>query len=296
MTNRQLWTRRVRGHDAVGTREIDHMGGLAKTMPRTSFLFLVGAVAICGLPPLNGFVSELLIYLGLFRTLGLDHGRPWTAAAAAVPALAMIGALAVACFVKVFGAVFLGTARRSRRAHEAPGSMVVPMAALALCCLAIGVVPILTAPILDRAVAAWTRAPANPSLASLVPFHWISLLGGALIVAIVLGRTLLAGRKGAEVVTWDCGYAASSTRIQYTSSSFAEMLVGLFRWVLRPRTHPPHVKGVFPAGTGFESHVDDTMLEGVMSPVARIVLDVSRPAASWAYRTWLSCSRASASS
>src|SRR5262249_22056521 len=77
---------------ATHTREIDHLGGLGKAMPYTGLAFLLGAVAICGLPPLNGFVSELLIYLGLFRTLGIDGGPSWDAAAFVAPALALIGA------------------------------------------------------------------------------------------------------------------------------------------------------------------------------------------------------------
>ena len=104
---------------ATHTREIDHLGGLAKAMPWTSLCFLVGAVAICGLPPLNGFVSEFLIYLGLFGTLGHGGGPSFAGAAFAAPALALIGALAVACFVKVYGAVFLGTAR-SEHARARP--------------------------------------------------------------------------------------------------------------------------------------------------------------------------------
>ena len=122
---------------ATGTREIDRLGGLAKAMPRTSLAFLVGAVAICGLPPLNGFVSELLIYLGLFGTLGIGEGSACPLAAFAAPALALIGGLAVACFVKVFGAVFLGSARTevARHAHESAGSMLGPMGVLMGCCL-----------------------------------------------------------------------------------------------------------------------------------------------------------------
>src|SRR5581483_4284440 len=93
---------------ATHTREIDHLGGLARVMPRTALAFMIGAVAICGLPPLNGFVSELFIYLGLLRTaLANLDARTWAAAALAVPALALIGALACACFVKVYAAVFL---------------------------------------------------------------------------------------------------------------------------------------------------------------------------------------------
>ncbi len=117
---------------AAHTREIDHLGGLAKAMPWTALCFLVGAVAICGLPPLNGFVSEFLIYLGLFGTARHQHGPTFAGAAFAAPALALIGALAVACFVKVYGAVFLGTARseHAEHAHESPLSMLGPMGVL----------------------------------------------------------------------------------------------------------------------------------------------------------------------
>src|SRR5207248_7034089 len=80
---------------ATHTREIDHLGGLARAMPWTGLCFLVGAVAICGLPPLNGFVSEFLIYLGLFGTLLPKDGSSFAGAAFAAPALALIGALAV---------------------------------------------------------------------------------------------------------------------------------------------------------------------------------------------------------
>ncbi len=133
---------------AAHTREIDHLGGLAKAMPWTSLCFLVGAVAICGLPPLNGFVSEFLIYLGLFGTLGNGEGASFAGAAFAAPALALIGALAVACFVKVYGAVFLGTARseHARHAHESPPSMLGPMGVLVACCFLIGLAPLLIAP------------------------------------------------------------------------------------------------------------------------------------------------------
>jgi formate hydrogenlyase subunit 3/multisubunit Na+/H+ antiporter MnhD subunit len=108
---------------AAHTREIDELGGLAKRMPWTSFAFLVGSVAICGLPPLNGFVSELLVYLGLFEVARLPRGVLWLVGAIGAPTLALIGALALACFVKVFGAMFLGEPRWAVRSHWT-GSMV----------------------------------------------------------------------------------------------------------------------------------------------------------------------------
>ena len=112
-------------------------------MPQTASLFAIGAAAICGLPPLNGFVSELLVYVGLLRVAADGVAGAWSAAPLAAPLLAMAGALAIACFVKVFGAVFLGPRRseHAARAHESPRSMRLAMALLALGCVAVGTLP-----------------------------------------------------------------------------------------------------------------------------------------------------------
>ncbi|MBI1903199.1 MAG: hydrogenase [Planctomycetia bacterium] len=262
---------------AAGTREIDHLGGLARKMPWTALAFLAGAVAICGLPPLNGFVSELLIYLGLFRTLGFGKEPSLAGAAFAVPALALIGALAVACFVKVFGAVFLGTARSQHadHAHESPRSMLVPMAVLAGCCLAIGLAPQIAAPVLAKGISAW--APNVPSVAqqlsSLAPLNWISIMGVLLIAGLAAGGALLSMRLRRSVVekgpTWGCGYVAPTPRMQYTSSSFAQMLVLLFGWALRPRTHRPKNLPLFPRQGDFHSEVPDPALDEGLLPAFR---------------------------
>jgi len=261
---------------AVHTREIDHLGGLLRAMPRTAICFLIGAVAICGLPPLNGFVSEFLIYLGLFRTL-LPEELVWPSAAFGAPALALMGVLAAACFAKVFGAVFLGAARsdHARHAHESDLPMLVPMLLLSGCCIAIGVAPLAVAPTLQAGVAAWAGAAPLPAqtLTALAPLGWISVMAGVLIVLTVLGGgwywLRLRQQSVGSTVTWDCGYAAPTARMQYTSSSFAEMLVKLFGWALRPRTriHPP--QGLFPRDGEFESHVPDTVLDGAVLPAFR---------------------------
>jgi len=262
---------------AAHTREIDRLGGLAKVMPRTSLCFLVGAVAICGLPPLNGFVSEFLIYLGLFGTLVNGEGTSFAGASFAVPALALIGALALACFVKVYGAVFLGTARseHARHAHESPPSMLGPMGVLVACCFLIGLAPLLIAPILQEGVSAWAPnlKDAGPRLATLAPLEWITSMGLLLNLAVLLGGVVLWMRLGRGVVeegvTWGCGYVAPTPRMQYTSSSFAQMLVGMFGWVLRPRTHHPKDLPLFPPETYFHSEVPDVVLDVVVLPTFR---------------------------
>jgi len=264
---------------ATHTREIDHLGGLSKRMPHTALAFVVGAVAICGLPPLNGFVSELFIYLGLFRTLGFGEGRSWVGAAFAAPALALIGALAVSCFVKAFGVVFLGSARTAHAEHakESGPSMTGPMALLAAACFFIGLAPSLVTPVLDRAIAAWAPGlrPGDLRLASLAPLGWISvtelgLVGVIIAASVYLHFRLRSGEVGLAA-TWGCGYAIPSATMQYTSSSFAATLVGLFASVLRPRVRLTPVEGFFAHDGRFESDVPDTVLDGMIQPSVRSI-------------------------
>ena len=261
---------------ATHTRQIDRLGGLARHMPWTATLFGVGAVAICGLPPLNGFVSEFLLYLGL---LGAAQSAPGAvrAAAFAAPTLALSGALALACFVKVYGAVFLGTARSAaaEHAHEAPPTMTIPMGVLATGCALVGLAPFLLAPMLDRALANWLPSTAGtaPSVAQVAALQSIGLLAAALLVlglalgVILRGRLRRGGATAAS--TWGCGYLAPSPRIQYTASSFVQMLVELFSGVLRSQTRAPAVRDVFPAPASFSTQVADPVLDGQILPWSR---------------------------
>jgi hydrogenase-4 component B len=259
------------------TRDIDHLGGLAKRMPWTSVAFLVGAVAICGLPPLNGFISEFLIYLGLFSTLGNGLGSSFSWAAFAAPALALIGALALACFVKVYGAIFLGTPRSeiAEHARESPRSMLVPMAVLVAFCFLIGLAPLVTMPVLGRAISDWAPDQKGVSnrLTELVPLSWLTTMSLTLMAALAIAGTLLwmRLRSNDRVAgpTWGCGYAAPTPRMQYTASSFAQILVSLFGWVLRPRTQRPKDLPLFPRTAQFHSEVPDAVLDEAVLPTIR---------------------------
>jgi hydrogenase-4 component B len=169
-------------------------------MPRTGLLFLTGAVAICGLPPLNGFVSEFLVYLGLFGTL---NGAGARFAAFAAPLLALVGGLAVSCFVKAFGAVFLGEPRTAdgAGAHDAP-LLTGPMTVLAACCALIGLAPFAPAPLLQRAAAAVAGpdAPPLPLLRHSAPLGMLAFLHVALAIALIACQQGLATTGGAEGV------------------------------------------------------------------------------------------------
>lgn len=253
---------------AVGHREIDRMGGLARALPWTSSCFLVGAVAIAGLPPLNGFVSELLLYLGFMQASTLGSGFGVGMIALGVPVLALTGALAVACFVKVYGAVFLGNPREqtTRRAHEAPWSMRLPMLLLCVGCVAIAVFARGLVGMLDRVTAVWTGGSLEGDPLGLAPFGLVGA-GSALLLILALCIVAWARRSPGAVPTWDCGYARPTARMQYTSSSFAALLTRSFRWVLRTREHRPRVERLLPEPSRFETHVPDTVQDGLLVPV-----------------------------
>jgi formate hydrogenlyase subunit 3/multisubunit Na+/H+ antiporter MnhD subunit len=262
---------------STGTRSLDALGGVAAAMPATALLFLVGAVAIVGLPPLNGFVSELLIYSGLLRAVTSADGGIWLVAALAVPALALVGGLALACFAKVAGAVFLGTPRHQSvsAGADAPGSMLAPMAGLALACAAIGVAPAALAPALAAACA--------DSLGSAAPIEApFAAISGVALAALVLSagvglalRARLTRAPFAAAATWDCGYAAPGARMQYSASSFAEPLVRVFSFALLPQIRAPRLASVFPAPAAFHSVVVDAVLDRLLLPAARTFGEVT---------------------
>ncbi|MBN2705653.1 MAG: hydrogenase [Deltaproteobacteria bacterium] len=259
---------------ATHTRRIDQLGGLAQRLPWTAVLFLIGAVAICGLPPLNGFVSEFFVYLGVFKTF-MVPGNSGLMVGVAAPVLAMIGALAIACFVKVYGAIFLGTPRSPAAASalEAPGVMLAPMLVLAGLCLVLGLAPGLVVPVLEQAIAAWlpvSLSTDSPILAGLIPFSAISWSAFLLLSLVLL--PVLCVRRGRKpwsrrkVVTWDCGYAAPTAGMQYTASSFARTLLGLFAWVLKPEVRGPEIRGIMPEKSRLHSHVAELVLDRALIP------------------------------
>jgi formate hydrogenlyase subunit 3/multisubunit Na+/H+ antiporter MnhD subunit len=262
---------------ATGTREIDRLGGLIKTMPWTGLAFVIGAAAISGLPPLNGFISEWLIYSGSLEALSETGDTAVAPHLAVVAGLALIGGLATACFAKAFGIVFLGEARsrEAERAHECPGAMLIPMLVLALACVLIGLLAPVVVGALQPAVAQLANLPADTlstSLASIVrPLAGVTrvalaLMGTAALVAVA--RRYLLGRRRADIgVTWDCGYATPTPRMQYTASSFAQPLTALFAALLRPHTDHEGPRGLFPEHARFSTHTADVFAQRVYQPV-----------------------------
>jgi hydrogenase-4 component B len=263
---------------ATGTREMSRLGGLWRTMPWTAGLFALGALAIAGLPPLNGFVSEWLVYLGLFDAVASRGVAAW-AAVPAVVLLGVTGALALACFVKVCGVVFLGLPRTesAARAHEIGWRMRAPMLVLGCVCVAIGLAPILCWSPLARATAVWWPEWAGtPTPAPLVTLGWCHLALASLAMLAAMGLWRRVKRNGfTRAVTWDCGYAIPTSRMQYTAGSFAGIITSWFAWILRPQRHSHPADGPFPKQASFEEHTPETVLEHLVEPAGSVVMRIS---------------------
>lgn len=265
----------------AGTRQLDRLGGLWRRMPRTGVCFLVGASAISGLPLLNGFCSEFVIYLGLFTVAVQPDPLLALLAAAVVGVLAMVGGLSTATFVRSVGTVCLGRPRseRAAHAHESPSSMTAPLAVLAALCALVGLAPWSVVPLLDAALACCGLPAPAPSLGALVPFAVLSAVSlGCTAAAAALLWWLVAARRRTPplpaVGTWDCGYSdASAGRLQYTGASFAQFAVRILDWTARESTAIRRPLGLFPAPRTFVRRTLEPLLRGWLWPLAHRLAD-----------------------
>jgi hydrogenase-4 component B len=257
----------------TGTREIDRMGGLARRMPITSPLFLIGSLAICGLPPLNGFVGELFLYVGAI-TDGVV--APMPLAALVAPVLALVGGLAVITFVKLYGIIFLGAPRSDAAAHghEATTTMTGPMILLATGCLVAGMAPVLLVKVVTPAVSFYgdLTAPAIALVTSQVPLVPLTIVNILLIsLVLVIGAVYLRRLRSlpsSQGSTWGCGYSEPTPRMQYTGTSFSEMVVNLLGAIVSPKRRRPVLESAIPpAGSRFDYTVTETVLDRILTPI-----------------------------
>ncbi len=263
----------------TGSTDLDALGGLQRRMPTTSLTFLVGAAAICGLPPLNGFVSEWLIYVGAFRG-GASLPAGWALSSViAVLALALIGGLAAACFVKAYGVVFLGQPRTDApsHAHESGVSMRIAMILTSVLCLAIGVWPSgavrMVAP--ATGLGDFVERDAGSAAGALPAITSVALVIIACAGLLALLRALLLRRRVvARAATWGCGYAAPTARMQYTAASFAQPVLEPFAPVIYSQTQAEGPQGYFPSTAYYAEHVGDMAGERILLPASRRLMRI----------------------
>ena len=274
--------------DLGGTRDTTKLGGLATQAPRAATLFGLGSMAAAGLPPLSGFLSEWLLFLGLARVAQLPGGTPavdtmWVLATLAIAGLALAGALGLAFFVQTFGLTWLGTPRHTLAPYTHPPALLRPLYVLAAFAMALGLCTWLLVPMLDPLLQDW--ASTTELTLAIAPLFWPSVMGaGVYAVTALLAWVVLRRMRDNGVVygpTWDCGYAEPTPRIQYTSVSFSQWPVSLLSFFLLPRESLP------------STHTQADRPFSRPAPFARVIVDVPlermlvpamRQLASWSAR------------
>ncbi len=238
-----------------GLRDLGKMGGLMRVMPYTAFFFLVGALAISALPPLNGFVSEWLTFQAALMSPALDHGVLRSIIPLAAAALALAGALTAMCFVKVFGVAFLGVPRSVEAVggREAGRWEQLGMAWLAALCVILGLCPVwmiglmdpIALSLLDYSLAYTNAAthwlwltPVSPDRASYSPVLFFIVIVAVVLAAFWLVRLLYHGRLR-RTAAWDCGYPEQNARMQDTAEGFAQPIRQIFAPVYEIESHHP---------------------------------------------------------
>ncbi len=254
--------------EETGTRDIEKMGGLVKTMPWTAGLFLIGAIAISALPPLNGFVSELMIFQSFFQSFAIANQYVIVLLFISLALFALTSALAAACFVKAFAIIFLARPRSetARDAREVKPFMLVGPGILAGLCILIGVFSFQIFRFLGFNVP--------------IP----NLLGISLIMGLFLALTLiffvLAGRRKSRVSqTWACGLPSTDSHSEYTASGFSEPILTFFRPIYRThktihRSYWDKYGAIFKSGTA-EIHILKIFEEKIYRPLAVAIQKVS---------------------
>lgn len=254
-------------YQAAHTLDIEHLGGLIKRMPQTAVLFLISAIAISGIPPFNGFISEFIIYNGLYNWLGDATLVSLLAAIFSMAALVLIGGLAMLCFTKAFGVVFLGTARRKLpdSCREVPFGQLLPLYFITLLIILIGVFPQFFIQLLIRPVNLFAVSGVlteNPfqgkSFEALQPLSF-AMWGLVLLTVLVylLRRFALSHRKVASGPTWGCAYVNPTSKLQYTAGSFVRTYSKLFQVFLTTSKEEKDIRGIFPTGGKYKTHPYD---------------------------------------
>jgi hydrogenase-4 component B len=249
------------------TMNIESLGGLIRKMPHSAILFLLGSLAICGLPPFNGFVSEFIIYSGLFHGLVSTQFIFILFMLFTILSLVLIGGLAMLCFTKAFGVVFLGSPRKMEEDDLTSEKLShnLPLYLIGLAILFIGLFPVLLQPSLFKIIQL-VQPQINPSIylqsgswfKNLSIIGWYSLaflLGGLLIFAI--RYSIVSRRKNSEDVTWGCGYTGSVHKMQYSASSFIRAYRKLFEPVLSIKKKKRVASGLFPTGIDQQTYPGD---------------------------------------
>jgi NADH:ubiquinone oxidoreductase subunit 5 (subunit L)/multisubunit Na+/H+ antiporter MnhA subunit len=279
-------------HYATHTKNMEELGGLIKRMPVTSIFLLGGALAGSALVPFNGFAGEWLTYQSLFANILPGQAGINILSVLAVAALALAGALAVACFVKLFGTSFLGLSRsgHASQAKEVPCTMTIGAGILAALCLVTGLFPRLALNLVGGAVSSLTGTsilgrlkngflivydPLEISGNLISPLSALAVMAAVILLSLIVIRMIGGKYIERKYGTWDCGFEAINARMQYSATGYSKPLKIVFRILYRPsrkitvigdlRYHPESIEYITSSESIFEQYLYKPFCERIKS-------------------------------
>jgi hydrogenase-4 component B len=265
------------------TRNMDRLGGLIRQMPHTAFLFLAGAIAIGGIPPFNGFISEFLIYSGILKGISSAGISQITLMILTFAAMSLIGGISVLAFTKSFGTIFLGTPRQTLKHEPAEVSliMLIPQYLILFLMVFIAFFPGffigMAGRILDRntfpglsidttVLQGYISLMKNISLSSLL---FISIIGFMFFIRWIISR----GTEKKYASTWGCAYVAPNSRMQYTGKSYSKSFGKLLNFIMIEKKGYSEIKKqeIFPDSRKYRSFYLDVFETKIINPVMNLI-------------------------
>ena len=255
------------------TKDMEVLGGLIKKMPTTAFCFIIGGIAICALPPFNGFVSEFLIYLSFIKSLAINNIAAFIAILFAFAGLALVGTMAIVCFTKTISITFLGAERTetaTKVQSDSPKSMLVPMKILATLCFVIGLFP--------QYVFQYVLKPVGVVMNVEYETYYVAFLSNVskyilifvgLIVALFIVKKLIS-KKPIISNTWGCGYNRLTSKVQYSAASYVHPFVNIVKPLFKRTRDVKKAKGLFPTDAHYATKVDDIEEAYVIQPLIKL--------------------------
>ena len=257
------------------TKDMEQLGGLIKKMPYTAIFFLFAAVAICAFPPLNGFISEFMIYSGLFYMLNINSSTLFIPVILAIASLALVGTLVILAMSKVYSITFLGVPRSEhaeKLEFDVDKSMLIPMGCMATLTLMIGIASPFILSFIP--LSSFAREPQTftydvESIVIMLTIISIVVLAFVSFIVILFFAKKLMTRKSQNYVTWGCGYDKGNNHIQYTASSYASPFTSILTPLFKKIFDVKKPKGLFPKDAHYSSDVEDVEEAYIINPILK---------------------------
>lgn len=251
-------------HSKIHTTDSEQLGGLIKSMPYTATLFLIGSLAICAMPPFNGFVGEFFIYLSMLKGLSTGNHFLFLVLISSVGLLAFVGSMVLIAFANIFSSIFLGMPQGNKVLEveeDSPKSMLIPMGVLAGFSLLIGVFPQYFMQILINPCNTFLKNAVSPLIFPTQSLLDISMFNFTLFIVfggiLAIRRFLLKDKIITIHKTWGCGYDKLNEKMQYSNYSFSRPFLGFLTPFFIRELDFKTIKELFPKKTSFKSRIID---------------------------------------